>query len=97
MSSSLCAQREAGLVATCSSIRTDPRVRPGRTGTEAEALRPACPIPQGREKRATENASIFRALRTRPKLGIGRPSNTKVGRRFHSLCGFVADRGSWLG
>ena len=36
--SSLCAQREAGLVATCSSIRADPRLRPGRTETEAEAL-----------------------------------------------------------
>ena len=55
--SSLCAQREAGLVATCSSIRADPRLRPGRTGTEAEALRPACPIPQEGEKGATENAS----------------------------------------
>ena len=75
--SSLCAQREAGLVATCSSIRADPRLRPGRTGTGAEALRPACPIPRGREKRATENASTFRAPRTRPKPRVGRPSNTK--------------------
>ena len=68
--SSLCAQREAGLVA-------DPRLRPGRTGTGAEALRPACPIPRCREKRATENASTFRAPRTRPKPGIGQPRNTK--------------------
>ena len=35
--SSLRAQREAGLVATCSSIRADRRLRPGRTETEAEA------------------------------------------------------------
>ena len=76
--SSLCGQREAGLVARCSSIRADPRLRPGRTGTGAEALRPACPIPRGREKRATENASTFRAPRTRPRLGVGRPSNTKA-------------------
>ena len=62
--SSLCAQRKTGLVATCSSIRADPRLRPGRTGTGAEALSPACPIPRGREKRATENASTARAPRT---------------------------------
>ena len=43
----------------------------------AEALRPACPIARGREKRATENASTFRAPRTRPKPGVGRPSNRK--------------------
>ena len=75
--SSLRAQREAGLVATCSSIRADPRLRPGRIGTGAEALRPACPIPRGREKRATENASTFRAPRTRPRSGVGRPGNRK--------------------
>ncbi len=55
-----------------------PRLRPGRTGTEAEALRPACPIPRGREKRATEKASTSRAPRTRPRPGVGRPSNTKA-------------------
>ena len=48
--SSLCAQREAGLVARCSSVRADPRLRPGRTETEAEALRPACPIPPGQRE-----------------------------------------------
>ena len=36
--SSLCGQREAGLVARCSSIRADRRLRPGRTDTEAKAL-----------------------------------------------------------
>ena len=76
--SSLCGQWGAGLVATCSSIRADPRLRPSRIGNEAEALRPACPTPRGREKRATENAPTCRALRTRPKPGVGRPSNTKA-------------------
>ena len=36
-----------------------PRLRPGRTGTEAEALRPGGPIPRGRGKRASENPSTF--------------------------------------
>ena len=49
-SSSLCAQREAGLVARCSSVRADPRLRPGRTETGAEALRPTCPIPPGQRE-----------------------------------------------
>ena len=75
--SSLCAQREAGLVATCSSIRADPRLRPDRTGTGAEAMGPACPISRDRGKRAIENASTFRAPRTYPKPVVGRPSNTK--------------------
>ena len=42
--SSLCAQREAGLVARCSLIRANRRLRPGRTKTEAEALLEAAAV-----------------------------------------------------